>query len=97
MSYRMKGLALALILISVTVSSSAAQVTAIRAGKLLDPETGAVTTDQVIVVDKGIIKAVGNYGESFERNIGQGSPLKIARGLNALWTKGGLQYGLPVR
>ena len=44
-----------------------------------------------------IIKYVGNYGESFERNVGQGSPLKIARGLNALWTKGGLQYGLPVR
>jgi general L-amino acid transport system substrate-binding protein len=44
-----------------------------------------------------IIKQVGNYGESFERNIGQGSPLKIARGLNALWTKGGLQYGLPIR
>jgi general L-amino acid transport system substrate-binding protein len=44
-----------------------------------------------------IIKHVGNYGESFERNIGQGSPLKIARGLNALWTKGGLQYGMPVR
>jgi hypothetical protein len=35
-----------------------------------------------------IIRAVGNYGESFERNVGQGSPLKIARGLNALWTKG---------
>ncbi len=44
-----------------------------------------------------IIKAVGNYGESFERNVGQGSPLKIARGINALWTKGGLQYGLPIR
>jgi len=44
-----------------------------------------------------IIKQVGNYGESFERNVGQGSPLKIARGLNALWTKGGLQYGLPIR
>src|ERR1700689_4634339 len=44
-----------------------------------------------------IIKAVGNYGETFERNVGQGSPLKVARGLNALWTKGGLQYGLPVR
>jgi general L-amino acid transport system substrate-binding protein len=44
-----------------------------------------------------IIKSVGNYGESFERNVGQGSPLKIARGLNALWTKGGLQYGLPIR
>jgi general L-amino acid transport system substrate-binding protein len=44
-----------------------------------------------------IVKYVGNYGESFERNVGQGSPLKIARGLNALWTKGGLQYGLPIR
>jgi general L-amino acid transport system substrate-binding protein len=44
-----------------------------------------------------IVKAIGNYGEVFERNVGQGSPLKIARGLNALWTKGGLQYGLPVR
>jgi general L-amino acid transport system substrate-binding protein len=44
-----------------------------------------------------VIKLVGNYGEVFERNVGQGSPLKIARGLNALWTKGGLQYGAPVR
>jgi general L-amino acid transport system substrate-binding protein len=44
-----------------------------------------------------IIKHIGNYGESFERNVGQGSPLKIARGLNSLWTKGGLQYGIPVR
>jgi general L-amino acid transport system substrate-binding protein len=44
-----------------------------------------------------IVKLVGNYGESFERNVGQGSPLKIARGLNALWTKGGLQYAPPIR
>ena len=44
-----------------------------------------------------IIKHVGNYGEIFERNVGQGSPLKIARGLNALWTKGGLQYAPPIR
>jgi general L-amino acid transport system substrate-binding protein len=44
-----------------------------------------------------IIKQVGNYGEVFEKNVGQGSPLKIARGLNALWTKGGLQYAPPVR
>ncbi len=44
-----------------------------------------------------IIKHVGNYGDTFERNLGQGSPLKIARGLNALWTKGGLQYGPPIR
>ncbi len=44
-----------------------------------------------------IVKHVGNYGEICERNLGQGSPLKIVRGLNALWTKGGLQYGPPIR
>lgn len=44
-----------------------------------------------------IIKHVGNYGESFERNVGQGSRLKIARGVNALWSKGGLQYAPPIR
>ncbi|GJD48475.1 Putative amino-acid ABC transporter-binding protein YhdW [Methylobacterium crusticola] len=44
-----------------------------------------------------IIKLVGNYGEVFEKNVGQGSPLKIQRGLNALWSKGGLQYGPPIR
>jgi general L-amino acid transport system substrate-binding protein len=44
-----------------------------------------------------IVKAVGNYGEIFERNVGQGSPIKIARGLNALWNKGGLQYAPPIR
>ena len=44
-----------------------------------------------------VIKQVGNYGEVFDRNVGKGSPLKIERGLNALWTKGGLQYAPPVR
>jgi general L-amino acid transport system substrate-binding protein len=44
-----------------------------------------------------IVKAVGNYGESFERNIGAGSPLKIARGLNQLWSKGGILYAPPIR
>ena len=44
-----------------------------------------------------IIKLVGNYGESFERNVGQGSPLKIDRGLNKLWSKGGIQYAPPIR
>ncbi len=44
-----------------------------------------------------IIKAVGNYGEIFDRNVGAGSPLKIERGLNALWSKGGLQYAPPIR
>lgn len=44
-----------------------------------------------------VISMVGNYGEVFDRNIGAGSPLEIGRGLNALWTEGGLQYGHPVR
>ncbi len=44
-----------------------------------------------------IIKTVGNYGETFERNLGQGSPLKIARGRNALWKDGGLMYAPPIR
>jgi len=44
-----------------------------------------------------IVKGTGNYGEIFERNLGQGSPLKISRGLNALWTKGGIQFGAPIR
>ena len=44
-----------------------------------------------------IIKQVGNYGECFDRNVGMGSPLKIARGQNELWTKGGLQYAPPIR
>lgn len=44
-----------------------------------------------------IIKQVGNYGESFERNVGKDSPLGLERGLNALWTDGGLMYGLPIR
>lgn len=44
-----------------------------------------------------IVKAVGNYGEIFERNLGQGSEFKLERGLNALWTDGGLMYAPPFR
>jgi len=44
-----------------------------------------------------IIKLVGNYGEMFDRNVGSGSPLKIDRGLNKLWNKGGVQYAPPIR
>ncbi len=44
-----------------------------------------------------VIRHVGNYGESFERNLGSGSKLNIKRGQNALWTKGGLQYAPSVR
>ncbi|HYC65826.1 MAG TPA: amino acid ABC transporter substrate-binding protein [Reyranellaceae bacterium] len=44
-----------------------------------------------------VVKMVGNYGESFERNVGSGSVLKIDRGVNKLWTQGGLQYAAPIR
>ncbi len=44
-----------------------------------------------------VIKAVGNYGEIFERNIGKNTPLKLERGLNAQWKDGGLMYAIPLR
>jgi general L-amino acid transport system substrate-binding protein len=44
-----------------------------------------------------IVKQVGNYGEVFERNVGVNTPLGLERGLNALWTKGGLMYAYPFR
>ena len=44
-----------------------------------------------------ILKQVGNYSEAFERNVGKNTPLGLERGLNALWTNGGLQYAPPVR
>jgi general L-amino acid transport system substrate-binding protein len=52
-----------------------------------------VTKDWVI----RIVKGVGNYGEAFDRNVGAGSKLGIARGLNQLWNKGGIQYAPPIR
>jgi general L-amino acid transport system substrate-binding protein len=44
-----------------------------------------------------IVKQVGNYGEMFERNVGVNTPLALERGLNALWTKGGLMYAPPFK
>jgi general L-amino acid transport system substrate-binding protein len=43
------------------------------------------------------IKAVGNYGEMFDRNVGEKSAIKLPRGRNNLWSKGGLQYSPPLR
>ncbi|WP_439528621.1 amino acid ABC transporter substrate-binding protein [Pannonibacter sp.] len=56
-------------------------------------EALGVSNDWVV----NIVKSVGNYGEAFDRNVGPDTPLGIARGLNALWTKGGIQYAPPVR
>ena len=55
----------------------------------------ALGVDEKWVYD--IVKQVGNYGESYDRNLGDGSPLKIPRSLNALWTKAGILYAPPIR
>jgi general L-amino acid transport system substrate-binding protein len=44
-----------------------------------------------------ILRQVGNYGEVFDRSLGKGSPIGLERGLNDLWTRGGLMYALPLR
>jgi len=44
-----------------------------------------------------VIKNVGNYGEVYDRNLGEGSDFKLERGQNALWTEGGLLYSPPFR
>lgn len=44
-----------------------------------------------------VVSQVGNYGEIFERNVGVDTPLGLERGVNALWTDGGLMYSMPVR
>ena len=44
-----------------------------------------------------LIKGVGNYADVYDRNVGESSPLKLARGLNALWNRGGIQYAPPVQ
>ncbi len=46
---------------------------------------------------RNVIAAVGHYGEIFDRNIGKNSPLQLGRGINALWTNGGILYAPPVR
>jgi general L-amino acid transport system substrate-binding protein len=65
------------------------------------------TDDGITIFDAGlglepgwagnVIRAVGNYGEIFNRNVGPGTPLGLERGLNALWTEGGLLYAPPYR
>jgi general L-amino acid transport system substrate-binding protein len=44
-----------------------------------------------------VIVGVGNYGEIFERNLGENTPLALGRGANALWTQGGLLYAPPMQ
>jgi general L-amino acid transport system substrate-binding protein len=62
----------------------------------VDPSLGeAIGLDPKFAYN--IIKAVGNYGEIFERNIGKSTPVGFDRGYNNLWTKGGLLYSPPFR
>ena len=62
---------------------------------------GNEDTGKLLGLDKDwmtrVIKTVGNYGESFERNVGPKTPLNLPRGINNLWNKGGLMYAYPVR
>jgi general L-amino acid transport system substrate-binding protein len=62
---------------------------------------GNEDTGKLLGLDKDwmarVIKAVGNYGESFERNLGPKTALNLPRGLNNLWNKGGLMYPYPAR
>ncbi len=62
---------------------------------------GNEDTGKLLGLDKEwmarVIKAVGNYGESYERNVGPNTPLNLPRGVNSLWNKGGLMYAYPIR
>ena len=62
---------------------------------------GNEDTGKLLGLDKDwmarVIKAVGNYGESFERNVGPNTALNLPRGVNNLWNKGGLMYAYPIR
>jgi general L-amino acid transport system substrate-binding protein len=62
---------------------------------------GTEDTGKVLGLDKDwayrAIKAVGNFGEQFERHVGPNTPIGLPRGVNNLWTNGGLMYAMPVR
>lgn len=83
---------------------SSVNIDGVRAGLKPDGEyrvgvNGALGTGLGLSDDWAykVIKQVGNYGELFERNLGKDSPLKIERGVNRLWSQGGLLYAPPIR
>ena len=67
----------------------------------LDPGAPELRPDSRYNLDNDFmvaaIKQVGNYGEIYERNLGEGTPFNLARGVNAQWTEGGLIYSPPFR
>jgi len=77
-------------------------VAALLGAPVLDPETGeSAPLDSGLGIPNDfmidVISAVGNYGEIFERHVGSESDLELERGINALWTDGGIQYAIPFR
>jgi general L-amino acid transport system substrate-binding protein len=78
------------------------QVAALLGAPVEDPETGdAAPISNELGIEDGFmvaaIEAVGNYGEIFDRHIGPNTELGLERGINALWTDGGIQYAIPFR
>lgn len=63
--------------------------------RLEEHQQGDITVHGVTLSND--VKQVGNYGESYDRHVGPNSLLKIDRGVNKLWTQGGLQYAPPIR
>ncbi|MBA2274098.1 MAG: amino acid ABC transporter substrate-binding protein [Actinobacteria bacterium] len=77
-------------------------VAALLGAPVLDPETGeSAPLDNGLGITNNfmidVISAVGNYGEIFDRHVGPESDLELERGINALWTDGGIQYAIPFR
>lgn len=77
-------------------------VAALLGAPVLDPETGeSAPIDNGLGIEDDfmidVISAVGNYGEIFERHVGPDTDLGLERGINALWTDGGIQYAVPFR
>jgi len=70
----------------------------LRVSRMLSGEQDKVAKAMGVRTDWALraVMAAGNYGEMYERNLGRGSPLNIERGLNRLWTEGGLMYAPPI-
>lgn len=70
-------------------------------GVPFEAETETITVDSGLGIEndfmQDVLAAVGNYGEIFDRHIGPDTPLGLDRGVNALWTDGGIQYAMPIR
>lgn len=77
-------------------------IAALLGAPVLDPETGeSAPIEHGLGLDGdfmvSVLRAVGNYGEIFNRHVGPNTDLGLQRGINALWTEGGIQYAIPFR